>query len=304
MARSARASLSGRATDVIVREMTIQPGDSHLEHHRPSLRVALTAGAPSQRLAPGDAEFFAVKASPVRSPETGDESYPPAMRSSGPGQRGTELFSSLHLPRRLTQNGLHWLEGLSRDVRIHTDVAAHRVAAALGADAVTLGREIFFRSGRFDPHSPRGLALVAHELTHVAQQDRAQRMFSVPADSNRAEGHEREALATERSVYHLLASRDRQAAIDVARPLSDRSPLNLQFARAVAPPAAFAPAATLSPARSAVPMPMPMKAAETREVEAAGSAPPADPTLLAGQVFRLLERRLRVDKERLGIGRA
>ena len=29
---------------------------------------------------------------------------------------------------------------------------------------------MFFGDGRFDPHTPKGLGLIAHELTHVGQQ--------------------------------------------------------------------------------------------------------------------------------------
>ena len=38
------------------------------------------------------------------------------------------------------------------------------------ADALTIGDDIFFRSGRFDPGTLEGKTLLAHELAHVAQQ--------------------------------------------------------------------------------------------------------------------------------------
>jgi hypothetical protein len=39
--------------------------------------------------------------------------------------------------------------------------------------AITLGKTIYYRkSDRFDPHTPRGLALLAHEAKHVEQQER------------------------------------------------------------------------------------------------------------------------------------
>ena len=60
-------------------------------------------------------------------------------------------------------------EGLP-DVRVHTGEAAAATAEALGAEAFTVGRDIFFARGRFDPTSPRGRALLAHELTHARQQ--------------------------------------------------------------------------------------------------------------------------------------
>ena len=55
-------------------------------------------------------------------------------------------------------------------VRIHTDREAAAAAVALGADAFTLGPDIFFAAGRYAPETPRGQRLLAHELTHVLQQ--------------------------------------------------------------------------------------------------------------------------------------
>lgn len=55
-------------------------------------------------------------------------------------------------------------------VRIHADAEGDRVAARFGANAVTVGRDIFFASGRYAPESASGARLLAHELTHVAQQ--------------------------------------------------------------------------------------------------------------------------------------
>jgi Domain of unknown function (DUF4157) len=55
-------------------------------------------------------------------------------------------------------------------VRVHTDAAASRSAEAVGANAYTVGSDIVFRSGRFDPGSATGQRTLAHELTHVVQQ--------------------------------------------------------------------------------------------------------------------------------------
>lgn len=56
------------------------------------------------------------------------------------------------------------------DVRVHTGAEANAVSKALGAQAFTLGKHIYFGTGNFEPHSPSGLRLLSHELTHVAQQ--------------------------------------------------------------------------------------------------------------------------------------
>ncbi|HEX7957282.1 MAG TPA: DUF4157 domain-containing protein, partial [Pyrinomonadaceae bacterium] len=55
-------------------------------------------------------------------------------------------------------------------VRVHADSAADVAARSVGARAFTLGRDIFFARGEYDPHSAGGRRLLAHELAHVGQQ--------------------------------------------------------------------------------------------------------------------------------------
>lgn len=57
-------------------------------------------------------------------------------------------------------------------VRVHTGDAAGRAAASVRAKAFTTGSDIYFAPGRFDTASRDGRHLLAHELTHVAQQAR------------------------------------------------------------------------------------------------------------------------------------
>jgi outer membrane protein OmpA-like peptidoglycan-associated protein len=55
-------------------------------------------------------------------------------------------------------------------VRIHADARADRSARAVNALAYTVGRDIAFADGQYSPGSPSGRHLLAHELTHVVQQ--------------------------------------------------------------------------------------------------------------------------------------
>ena len=55
-------------------------------------------------------------------------------------------------------------------VRIHTDGQAAESARAVNAHAYTVGDDIVFAGGRYDPASPSGQRTIAHELTHVVQQ--------------------------------------------------------------------------------------------------------------------------------------
>lgn len=54
------------------------------------------------------------------------------------------------------------------DVRIHTDARAGASAQAVSANAYTVGRQIVFAPGRFEPGSAQGQQLLTHELTHAA----------------------------------------------------------------------------------------------------------------------------------------
>ena len=56
-------------------------------------------------------------------------------------------------------------------VRIHADTRAHEAARSVNAEAFTLGENVVFEAGRYAPHSDAGRRLLAHELTHVVQQN-------------------------------------------------------------------------------------------------------------------------------------
>jgi hypothetical protein len=56
------------------------------------------------------------------------------------------------------------------NVRVHTDAEAAASADALHAAAYTVGSDVVFGAGRYDPGSDTGRRLLAHELTHVRQQ--------------------------------------------------------------------------------------------------------------------------------------
>ena len=62
---------------------------------------------------------------------------------------------------------------LGRDlgnVRIHTDARAARAAREIDARAYTLGRDVVFGAGEYQPDTDSGRRLLAHELVHVVQQ--------------------------------------------------------------------------------------------------------------------------------------
>jgi hypothetical protein len=84
-------------------------------------------------------------------------------------------------------------------VLIHGDTRADGLSHSLSARAFTTGRDVFFRHGEYNPGSSSGRELLAHELTHVVQQngDGIQRKMTV---SEPGDAHEVEADRTARAV--------------------------------------------------------------------------------------------------------
>lgn len=56
-------------------------------------------------------------------------------------------------------------------VRVHTDARAAESARAVNALAYTVGRDVVFGTGQYAPGTSEGRRLMAHELTHVVQQE-------------------------------------------------------------------------------------------------------------------------------------
>ncbi|MEH1919288.1 eCIS core domain-containing protein [Nostoc sp.] len=56
-------------------------------------------------------------------------------------------------------------------VRVHTDAQSNRLNESIQARAFTTGQDVFFRQGEYSPGSDAGKELLAHELTHVVQQN-------------------------------------------------------------------------------------------------------------------------------------
>lgn len=59
------------------------------------------------------------------------------------------------------------------NVRIHSDEGAARSSNSVNALAYTVGNDIVFGEGQYQPNTLEGRRLLAHELTHVVQQSRA-----------------------------------------------------------------------------------------------------------------------------------
>lgn len=123
-----------------------------------------------------DAQEIAVE--PDESPELqrmadSDSSLHPPDRDSlqswqttlnGSHDRGQPLSSTVH--HFMTNR----FQADFRDVKIHADSEAHQLSQAIAARAFTSGTDIYFADGEYQPETQAGQRLLAHELTHVLQQ--------------------------------------------------------------------------------------------------------------------------------------
>jgi hypothetical protein len=84
-------------------------------------------------------------------------------------------------------------------VRVHTDARAAESAEAVNAHAFTVGQDVVFAPGQYQPSTDAGNALIAHELSHVLQQEGTSGQ-SVQAISHPGDSSEREADSVAGSV--------------------------------------------------------------------------------------------------------
>jgi hypothetical protein len=132
----------------------VHPANDRLEAEANTLAGSVTGQAQGRALPP---------AAPAAPPGIGAPPAPPVVHAAlaSPGRPlEPETRASLE-------------PSLGRDlaaVRVHTGPLAEESARALDAQAFTIGQDVFFDQGRYDPGSRRGRWLLAHELAHTVQQ--------------------------------------------------------------------------------------------------------------------------------------
>lgn len=194
------------------------------------------------------------------------------------------------------------------EVRLHTGPEAAAVTGEIGAAAATVGRHVILSPTRMELGSPRGLALLAHEVVHALQR--------APAGEGTPTAREEEAQA-------LYA--EEQVQREIGQPASPFPPLVLPLGRPFPPPAV--PPATVRPlpagGRAPVPGPVravpaagPLRRAPAEEPAAPATAPaPSTPAAQPGQagpagvdvealteeVLRRIRHRLELEREWRGL---
>jgi hypothetical protein len=130
------------------------------------------------------------------------------------------------LPDRFRADAEAGLGADLSEVRVHRDAVAADAARGVSAQAFTVGPDIYFGRGRFDPDSDQGRRLLAHELTHVLQQrDAPSGGSAAPGLSEPGDATERAAeAAAGRFAAGLAPERPMAAPVTVARQVDAGAP--------------------------------------------------------------------------------
>lgn len=147
------------------------------EHDEIPEAVHTTLRVPGRPLSPSDQAFLEprIDADWSRVPVSAPAPNLELGRVDDPQERQAEAAASRTLTASEREEGTD-LSG----VRVHTGPEADAAARAIDARAFSVGNRVVFRDGEYQPGSPQGRHLLAHELAHVAQPGSASTIRRVP----------------------------------------------------------------------------------------------------------------------------
>ncbi|HUS16581.1 MAG TPA: DUF4157 domain-containing protein, partial [Chloroflexia bacterium] len=120
----------------------------------------------------------------------------PASHGARDEQQGEQTLSA---GQPLAESVRTPLEGMFdasfSKVRVHTDAGASTVSRAMNARAVTVGDDIYFGEGQFNPHTTDGRELLGHELTHVSHHAEGGKAHAARLDGQHQDADEQDAQA-------------------------------------------------------------------------------------------------------------
>ena len=102
--------------------------------------------------------------------QSADSGPPSAQQISQPNKLTSVLSTQGARGSPMPATTRAQMENRMGAVRIHTGNESHEASKSIGARAFTNGPNIHFANGQYNPNSPAGEHLLAHELTHTIQQ--------------------------------------------------------------------------------------------------------------------------------------
>jgi hypothetical protein len=123
--------------------------------------------SPVQRQESAEEEDEELQMKPTVQRSSGEEAATPDLESAIAQSRsgGNPLADSIRQPMERSFGADF------RGVRVHTDAQSDQMNRSIQARAFTTKQDIFFRQGAYQPENQTGQELLAHELTHVVQQN-------------------------------------------------------------------------------------------------------------------------------------
>jgi hypothetical protein len=116
-------------------------------------------------------------------------------------------------------------------VRVHTDSKASELSDSLNARAFTIGSDVAFSAGEYQPGTLAGDALLAHELAHVAQQQGGGAAASGPIEGPEYEALEENADAIAAGAVASLWMRGGATLANIGRNAIPRLRSGLRLSR-------------------------------------------------------------------------
>jgi hypothetical protein len=142
---------------------TKQAGGDKKKKKKPVMKKGHNMEKKKKKKTPGTGGMMQKK---EKSQETGGATAGPTLETELEKQSG----KGGPLPAKTLAEMNHSFGMDFSHVRIHHDGAAAALCNELNAQAFTHGCDIYFNEGKYNPESEEGKRLLAHELTHVAQQ--------------------------------------------------------------------------------------------------------------------------------------
>jgi len=167
---------SGRSTNIQTKLTINKPGDQY--EQEADLVADQIMRMPEPRMAGGSGNISKNQQPKIqRMCKQCEEELKTKARTDGAPQVTPQVQAGIHRltgrGQRLSDHSRYFFESRFgkrfTDVRVHHDTHANRLAESVNARAFTQGNNIVFAHNQFQPETTVGRRLLAHELTHVLQ---------------------------------------------------------------------------------------------------------------------------------------